>query len=152
MLVRINNNRFGLLHASEGLCGLVVQSRDQLEISAVRSVDVNAEGVSIAQGQHFVERINRAGSRCTQGHHHGAHVSSLQRGLKRGHVHAAAMVGSYRMEWQAEHRADAAVCVVRLLRSDNALARSQLAGNPERLKIGEGSPAGEMTQEICPTK
>ena len=113
---------------------------------------MHAKRITFAQREHCVQRIDSAGSSSTQRHHNGANVSSLKSRLERRQVHPAPVVGRHIREGQAQDSADSAVSVVRLLRGDDALAGSQLACDPERLQVGKGSAAGEMSQKICPAK
>ena len=42
--------------------------------------------------------------------------------------------------------------VVRLLGADDALARRELPGDPERLQVGDCAAGGQMAQKFCPTE
>ena len=66
--------------------------RDEREISAVGSIDVNAKWIRAAQREHLMQRIDGAGSGCAQRHHHRADVSLSQCGLERRQIHAAGTV------------------------------------------------------------
>src|ERR1700677_3924638 len=64
MLVRIHHDGVGLGHAVKGARCLLAKCGDELEISAVGSIEVNAESISVAQCEHCMERIDRSGGGC----------------------------------------------------------------------------------------
>ena len=99
-----------------------------------------------------MQRIDSAGGGRAQRHNDCADIPLLQCGLERRHVHAAILAGGHGAEGQAEDGADSAMGVVRLFRSNDTLAGSQLARDPECFQVGKGSAAGEMAQIFRPAK
>ena len=91
---------------------------------------MHAETVPLAERQHLIQRVYRANGRRSQSHHHCAHIAFAQFSFQRIHTHAPAMVRGNGRIIQLQHRGDALVSVVRLLRADNAFARRQLPGHP----------------------
>ena len=77
MLVWVDHDGVGLRYTGEGTRRLLAEGRGQGEVSPVGRIYVNAEWIGAAQREHFMERIDGAGSGGAQRHHHRANVSLL---------------------------------------------------------------------------
>ena len=146
VLVRIHDQRIGIRNGVEGGTGFRAEIAGQCEVSTVSRVRMDAEPVARLQCEHAVQRIDCADGRGTQGHDDGADVVGLERGFECVQVHAAGVVAGDGDEGQPQHAGDARVGVVRLIGRGYSLAGPQLAGDPERLQIGEGATAGEVAE------
>ena len=117
---------------------------------------MDAETVLLLQLQYPVQRIDRAYGRGAQRGDHRADVLRVEGMLERVEVHAAGSVGADGHARQPQHAGDARVGVVCLVgcghRARSSLLAMQLAGNPQRLKVGEGSAAGEMAEMLRKTE
>src|SRR5581483_10716973 len=121
---------------------------NQLEVAAVSGIDVNAEPISIAQGEDAIKWIDSAYGGGAEGDHDGADIALLQLGLEGVEVHAAAVIGRDRGVVEFEDGGDALVRVVGLSRSDDAPAGGGLARHPERFKVGDGAAGGEVAEVV----
>ena len=148
MLVRIDNDRVGLIHGQERLFFRLVQMlRDQTKIAAIGRVQVYPEAVAFAQGENLRQGVDRTQCGRTHGDDDGPNISCAQFVFERVEIHSSPVVGRDRRERELQNRSDALVGVMRVLLRQNALARGQLTGYPQRLKIGEGATGGQMAEE-----
>ena len=148
--MRIDHDGVSLVNGSvRPPCEFVQSLWNQPKIAAIRSIYMHPEPIPLAERQQLRQRIHRADGRGAQRDHHCSYISLAQLGLQRLETHAPAAVGRYARIVQLEHSGDALMRVVRLLRSGNAPPRSQLAGYPQRLQVGDGAAGGEVAQKIA---
>ena len=134
---------------SKARCRIVVQVRCQPEIAAIGGVRMQPEAILLPQIQNLraadrlhpppsfpalrrqfpLRPIASAASRCVQ-------------------VHPSVFIAGNRRERQPQHRGDALVRVVGLLRRHNLLPRHHLPGNPQRFQVCERAAAGQVADEF----
>ena len=153
MLVGIDDDGVCLADGGIGAAGGLGQVLwNEAEVAAVRRVDVDAEAIAVAEGEDLVERIDGADGGCAQSDDDRAHISTAKFSFQGFKANAATMVGRNLGVIELKDGRDAAMGVVGLLGTEDALARRKLTGYPKRLKVGEGTAGGEMAEKLCPGK
>jgi hypothetical protein len=113
VLVRIDHDGIASPMRSKA-AGVRVEVVREREVAAVGRVDVQAEGMALAQRDDPGQRIDGARRRRAERRDHGADAAVGERLLERGNVHAAARVHGHLAEGHAKNCAQARVRVVRL--------------------------------------
>jgi hypothetical protein len=98
---------------------------------------MDAHVVALAQREGLVHQIDRAQAGGARSEHDSADPARTQQVLQCVQVHAAEVVHRYPVPLHIQHLAHSAVCVVGLGAVGDALAGMQLAGDEQRLQVGD---------------
>ncbi len=115
--------------------------------AAVSGVHVKPDPVAVAQREHLVDGVDGAERRRSRGEHHGADVLMREPLPQSLEVHPSAAVGRDLHPPQPEQMAHPLMGVVGLLGVGDRRTGAQLAGDEERLQVGDGAARREVTQE-----
>ena len=126
--------------------GQAVLASQQGEEAAVRGVDVDADAVAARDREHLGYRVDGAEGGGSRRRDDSADLPPGEQRVELGQIDPAGCVDADGRAGHAEHRAHAAVGVVRFRAVGDAAARMQFSRHEERLEVGDGAAGGQVPE------